>query len=105
MWLLVAREPLPDAPHWPGRSWLAALDAVAWPLAAIALVIHLDQTMSLGVVKLVVLGVAPLLAASRLHRALWANHRYRFTTWRWGKPMLMLLAVGLVMKIAVTIGA
>jgi hypothetical protein len=28
MWLLVAREPRPDAPDWPGRRMLAALDAV-----------------------------------------------------------------------------
>ena len=32
MWLLVAREPRPDAPDWPGRRLLAAVDAVAWPL-------------------------------------------------------------------------
>jgi hypothetical protein len=29
MWLLVAREPRPDAPDWPGRRLLAAVDAVA----------------------------------------------------------------------------
>ena len=28
MWLLVAREPRPDAPDWPGRRLLAAVDAV-----------------------------------------------------------------------------
>jgi hypothetical protein len=31
MWLLFARAPPPDAPYWPGRRWLAAVDAVAWP--------------------------------------------------------------------------
>ena len=28
MWLLVAREPRANAPHWTGRRWLAAIDAV-----------------------------------------------------------------------------
>ena len=31
MWLLVAREPRPDAPEWPGRRLLAAVDAVMSP--------------------------------------------------------------------------
>ena len=32
MWLLLAREPTPDAPYWPGRRLLAAIDAALWPL-------------------------------------------------------------------------
>ena len=32
MWLLYARAPAPDAPYWPGRRWLAAVDAAVWPL-------------------------------------------------------------------------
>lgn len=31
MWLLLTRQPKPDAAYWPGRRVLAALDAVAWP--------------------------------------------------------------------------
>ena len=38
MWLLVAREPRPDAPDWPGRRLLAAVDAVAWPLLWVLLI-------------------------------------------------------------------
>lgn len=38
MWLLVAREPRPDAPDWPGRRLLAAIDAVAWPLMWVLLI-------------------------------------------------------------------
>lgn len=30
MWVLFARADPPDAPYWPGRRWLAALDAVGW---------------------------------------------------------------------------
>jgi hypothetical protein len=33
----------------------------------------------------VVVSLAPLSATGRLHRAPWTNHRYRFTTWRWGR--------------------
>ena len=39
MWLLVAREPRPDAPDWPGRRLLAAIDAVAWPLMWVLLIV------------------------------------------------------------------
>ena len=87
-----------------GEVLAGRLDAIAWPLIWMALVIHLDSTMSVGIFRLVVLGVAPLCAVSRLHRALWVNHRYRFTTWRWGKPVLMLWAVGALMKLAVMLG-
>ena len=38
MWLLVAREPRPDAPDWPGRRLLAAVDAVIWPLMWVLLI-------------------------------------------------------------------
>jgi hypothetical protein len=31
MWMLLVRSPPPDAPYWPGRRWLSAIDAVAWP--------------------------------------------------------------------------
>ena len=34
MWVLFARAPPPDAAYWPGRRWLAAVDAVAWPATA-----------------------------------------------------------------------
>jgi hypothetical protein len=43
--------------------------------------------------------VALLCSLSRLHRALWVNHRYRFTTWRWGRALAALLLVGAVMKL------
>ncbi len=37
MWFVFARAPLPDAPYWPGRRLLALVDAIAWPVAWIAL--------------------------------------------------------------------
>jgi len=38
----------------------------------------------------------------RLHRALWVNHRYWFTTWRWGRVAAALLVVGAVLKVTMT---
>lgn len=96
MWLLVAREPLPDAPYWPGRRMLAAVDATVWPTLWVLLVSHAPGPV--GLVGPFVSAVALLFALGRLHRALWVNHRYRFTTWRWGRIAAAFIAVGLVMK-------
>lgn len=38
MFVLVRREPKPDASYWPGRRLLAAVDAVAWPFGLAMLV-------------------------------------------------------------------
>ena len=48
MWLLVAREPRPDAPDWPGRRLLAAIDAVAWPLMWVLLIRHVPGPAGLA---------------------------------------------------------
>ena len=37
---------------------------------------------------------------SLVHRALRLNHRYWFTTWRWGSFAAALLFIGIVLKIA-----
>ena len=47
MWQLVAREPRPDAPEWPGRRLLAAVDAVVWPLMWVLLIQHAPQPLGL----------------------------------------------------------
>ena len=85
MWLLVAREPRPDAPDWPGRRLLAAVDAVAWPLMWVLLIRQVPGPA--GLVGPFVTALAVLLGLGRLHQALWVNHRYWFTTWRWGKVL------------------
>ncbi len=100
MLLLVVREPLPDAPHWPGRRVLAALDAARWPILWVVLIRHAPQPV--GLLGAVLVAVAPLSGLGRLHRALWANHRYRFTTWRWGRMATALLLVGVVVKALLT---
>lgn len=97
MWLLVARESRSNAAHWTGRRWLSAIDAVAWPLLWVVLINRFDQPA--GVVGPVVVAIAILMAAERIHRALWVNHRYWFTTGRWGRVVAALLVFGLVLKL------
>jgi hypothetical protein len=98
MWLLVARPPIPDAPQWRGRRWLAAVDAVAWPLL---LLLVARQALPLGGLVWPVLVMLAILAAlSRLHSAVWFNHRYRFSTWRWAKAVGSVLLFGCVASLA-----
>lgn len=97
MWLLVAREPRADARDWPGRRWLAALDAVIWPLLWVMVMTHAPQPV--GLMGPFVTAVALLCALRRLHTALMITHRYRFTTWRWGKVGAAMLLIGLVLKL------
>ena len=98
MWLVVARAPLPDAPYWPGRRLLALLDAVVWPSAWIVLATHLPE--GAGVFGPMVIALGVLTALARARRALWENHRYHFTTWRWGRLVLALFLIGVLMKLA-----
>jgi len=98
MWLLVSRAPPPDAPNWPGRRWLAALDAVGWPMAWVLSVAYVP--MPAGLMGPTVVAFAALTALGRCRRALWVNHRYRFTTWRWGRGVALLMLVGAALKLA-----
>ena len=97
MWVFVAREAPPDSPYWPGRKLLAAIDALAWPLLWVLLFTHAPKPV--GLIGPFVSAVAVLSAVGRPHRALWVNHRYRFTTWRWVRIVAALLLVGEVMKL------
>jgi hypothetical protein len=97
MWLLVAREPRANAPYWTGRRWLAAVDAVVWPLFWVILASQIDAAV--GIVGPMVVAVALLISAERLHRAVWVNHRYWFTTWRWARIVGALMVIGVVLKL------
>jgi hypothetical protein len=88
----------PDAVVWPGRRLLACVDAMAWPAAVTALV--LASVHPTGIMGAFVLALAGLLAATRLHRALLHNQRYRFTTWVWGGRLAAVSAFGLALKLA-----
>jgi len=96
MWLLVARDPPLDAPNWPGRHLLSAADAAVWPILWVMLVAH--ARAPIGLVAPFVSAVALLFGLGRLHRALWVNHRYRFTTWRWGRVAAAFVLIGLAIK-------
>lgn len=74
------------------------LDAVAWPLLAVLIVFQ--SRVPLGVVGSVLAVAAFALSVARLRRAIWLNHRYRFTTWRWGGVVLGLMLLGATLKVA-----
>ena len=76
----------------------AAADAVVWPLLLVWVIWRVPAPV--GIVGPFVVAVATLCVLSRLHRALWLNHRYRFTTWRWGKVFGAMLLIGGVLKLA-----
>ncbi len=97
MWVLFARAPPPDAPHWPGRRWLAAIDALAWPGMASLALSGLDG--SGGLVVALAMALFGVSAVRRLSTALLANHRYHFTTWRWGRVLAWVVVVGTLLKL------
>ena len=85
-----------DAAYWPGRRSLAALDAITWPVLWIVVLLHAH--FDTGLVGRVAVALAIVSAVWRLHRALWRNERYRFTTYRWGLPLVTLAFVAMAMK-------
>lgn len=95
MWVLFTRSPPPDMPYWPGRRWLAALDAVVWPSLCVALLQSLPSKG--GLIGALVSALAVVAAFRRLHTAVAVNHRYRFTTWRWVKIAAWGASVGWLM--------
>jgi len=97
MWVLFARAPPPDAPYWPGRRWLAAVDAVAWPGAIWSALSHVPGQG--GLVLALAMALLVVSAARRLFTALLVNHRYHFTTWRWGRWVLWMTALGTLLKL------
>lgn len=41
--------------------------------------------------------VALLSTIGRVHRAVWQNHHYQFTTWRWKRILICLLLIGITL--------
>jgi len=101
MSMLFARALPSDRPYWPGRCLLAAVDAVAWP--CLWLVAIRAAPANLGLVGAFACACAVVLAVRRLWIAIRLNHRYQFTTWRWGKAAAWLLLFGMVLKLAITL--
>ena len=98
MWVVFQRQAKPDAVFWPGRRALAAVDALAWP--ALWVLVVANAPLPTGVFGPTVTALAALFAVLRLQRAVLANHRYWFTTVRWGKVAVALIFIGMVMKLA-----
>lgn len=97
MIVLIQREPRPDAPYWPGRRLLAAIDAVGWPLACVTLAHQYPQAA--GAVFMVTV-VAVMCAFFRLCGAIFNNHRYWFTSWWVARLFALLVLICFVMKLA-----
>ncbi len=98
MWVLYARAPTPNALYWPGRRLLALIDAILWP-ALVAFGVS-RMPMDTGLVGQVVMALCALSALRRCARAIWHNERYRFTTWRVGVALFVMLVFGTVLKLA-----
>ena len=99
MWLLLTRAPPPDAADWPGRRLLGAIDAVCWPALAFYGLEHMARMG--GIVVAVAMVAVVAWAVRGLFTALLVNHRYRFTTWKIGRPLLWLLAFGAGLKLLI----
>ena len=95
--MFVTSAPPPDAPTWPGRRPLALLDGAAWPALFAWLTAH--WLGGPGITQGVMLALCGLAAALRAHRALFRNQRYRFTTWRWGRGLVVLLWIGVCLQL------
>jgi hypothetical protein len=97
MWILYGRTPKADVACFPGRRWLALLDAVAWPVAWLIAISAIPYVT--GVLEVFAKAVLVLIALRRCQRALFRNERYRFSSLRWGVPILTLVALGELMKV------
>ncbi len=96
MWVLYARAPAADARYWPGRRWLAFLDALMWPALFASAVA--SWPFSGGIIQPTLLAACTLVAVRRCVVALRRNERYQFISWRLGVPLTVLLTFGLVLK-------
>lgn len=97
MWMIFVREPKQTARMWLGREVLGVVDAIAWPVAAIAFVTQWpDRGQMTGQVLMTLL---VLLAINRTRRAWFDNENYHFTTWRWGRVALLMMAVGALLRV------
>jgi hypothetical protein len=96
MFVLFARAPPPDAPCWPGRRWVAAVDAVVWPGVVWSVLSQVPGQG--GLVQAFAMALLAMSAARRLFTALVVNHRYHFTTWRWGRVLTWMLLGGSLLQ-------
>ncbi len=87
----------PDADIWPGRRLLAFLDAAAWP--ALWLYAIWCVPFDTGIAGKMLATVVVVVAIRRVLRAWMRNELYWFSTWRWGRFLLALVIVGVVLRL------
>lgn len=97
MWLLIPGRRRPDAADWTGRTTLASVDALVWPAALAACVLRVPVTT--GVVGACLITLLTIVAAVRLHTAVRHNERYFFTALLLAKAVLLVLAIGGLLKL------
>lgn len=56
-----------------------------------------------GIVGPMVIAIALPFSAERIHRAVWVNYRYWFTTLCWGHVAASLFVIGMMLKLAASI--
>ena len=95
--MIVVVVPRPNAPYWPGRRRLAAIDAVSWPLVCVMLVHRIPNA---GNAAFMLTAAAGLWACLRLYRAIFNNHRYWFTNWLVARVLGLLFFFALLMRLA-----
>ena len=71
---------------------------MTWPLFCVLLLGQIDAPV--GIFGPMVVAIALLVVSERIPRAVWVNHRYWFTTWRWGRIAAGLMVIALVLKFA-----
>jgi hypothetical protein len=98
MWFFFVRGPRPDLHVWPGRRWVSAADALAWPIAAMVAVIGLADAG--GRSSSLIVATLCVLAVRRLLRAILVNQRYRMTTVWLAKIAVVPLLFGVLTKLA-----
>lgn len=98
MWFFFVRGPRPDLYVWPGRRWISAADALAWPFAAMLAIIGMSDAG--GTSSSLIVAVLLVLAVRRLVRAVLINHRYRMTTVWLATFVAFPLVTGVLLKLA-----
>jgi hypothetical protein len=64
----------------------------------------LSQVSGLGgLVQAFVMALLAMSAARRLFTALVVNHRYHFTTWRWGRVLAWMLMGGSLLQLGLAV--
>ena len=93
MLIVLPFKPQTEAAVWPGRRFLAVVDALIWPALLAGLVIYYVPEKDIAL-RGVATAAFALAATSRLSRAVLRNEFYRFTSWQLAKLIFVLAWIG-----------